>query len=264
MPRFAANLSMMFTERPFLDRFQAAKAAGFDAVECWFPTEYGRREIADRLTDLNLPMVVINTAYGAGEEWGLAALPGREGAFRESIDEALEHAAALGNCSVHVMAGLAGQVSRDAALDTYKANLEHAVRRAEGSGIQLLIEPLNRHDRPGYLLSSVGQAAEIIESTGLHDLKIMFDCYHVEMEDGDLLARMRGIWPKIGHIQIAGVPTRGAPTDGRVDYAALFEEIDRLGWAGWVGAEYRPTGITEESLGWLPARRPGSDRQRIL
>lgn len=259
MPRFSANLSMMFNERPFFARFQAAKTAGFDAVECWFPSDHGRHEISSRLDDLGLTMVVINTAHGVGEEWGLAALPGREQAFRASVDEALEHAAALGHCAVHVMAGLAGHVGLEVALGTYKANLEHAARRAEGSGIQLLVEPLNRHDRPGYLLSSVSQAAELIDSTGLHDFKIMFDCYHVEMEEGDLLGRMRLAWPKIGHIQIAGIPTRAAPSEGRVDYSPVFDEIDRLGWTGWVGAEYRPNGVTEASLDWLPRRPPSEN-----
>jgi hydroxypyruvate isomerase len=254
MPRFAANLSMMFTEYPFLDRFERAKTAGFDAVECWFPSEHGKHEITSRLDGLGLEMAVINTAHGSPTEWGLAALPGREAVFRASIDEALDHAAAFGNCAIHVMAGLAGDVPREAALRTYKANLEHAARRAEGTETRLLIEPLNHHDRPGYLLSSTVQAADIIDDTGLHELKIMFDCYHVEMEQGDLLGQMRRVWPKIGHIQFAGVPGRGAPTEGRVDYVGVFGEIDRLGWAGWVGAEYRPAGATDASLGWLPAR----------
>ena len=256
MIRFSANLSIMFTEHPFLDRFEAAKAAGFDAVECWFPSEHGKHEIASRLDDLGLEMVVINTAHGSADEWGLAALPGREAMFRVSVDEALDHAAAFGNCAVHVMAGLAGSIPREAALRSYRSNLEHAARQAERSGVQLLIEPLNRHDRPGYLLSSAAQAAEIIDSTGLHDLKIMFDCYHAEMEQGDLLGQLRRAWRKIGHIQFAGVPGRGAPTEGGLDYLAVFEEIDRLGWAGWVGAEYRPAGATHASLGWLPARPP--------
>ena len=259
MPRFSANLSIMFTEHDFLDRFQAAKSAGFNAVECWFPARHQRVDVASRLSDLDLAMVVINTAHGEEGEWGLAALPGREKAFRASLDAALEHAAAFGHCSIHVMAGLAGDVLRQAALDTYTANLEHAVRRAEKTGIQLLIEPLNHHDRPGYLLSSVEQAAALIEGAGLHSLKIMFDCYHVEMEDGGLLDRMWSVWPKIGHIQFAGVPFRGAPTEGRVDYAMVFDEIDRLGWTGWTGAEYRPDGLTTDSLGWLRASRPLQD-----
>ncbi len=251
MPRFAVNVSIMFNEHPFLERFETAKAAGFDAVECWFPAEHGKREIARRLADHGLEMVVINTAHGSADEWGLAAIPGREQAFRKSIDEALEHAAAFGNCAIHVMAGLAGTVPREAALRTYMMNLEHALRRAEGTGIQLLIEPLNSHNRPGYLLHSADQAAYIIEQAGFENLRMMFDCYHVEMEDGAVLDVMRRVWPKIGHIQFAGVPARGVPTEGRVDFRAVFQEIDRLGWKGWVGAEYLPAGPTAESFEWL-------------
>jgi 2-dehydrotetronate isomerase len=258
MPRFSACIATMFGEYDFLGRFGAARAAGFDAVECWFPYQHSRREIQARLADLDLVMVVINTARGTGEEYGLAALPGREETFRASVDEALEYAAAFGNAAVHVMAGFVSHLPRDVALNTYKSNLEQAVRRAEGTGIQLLIEPLNGIHRPGYLLSSVEQAAEIIESTGLHDLKIMFDCWHVEMEEGDLINRMHHVWPKIGHIQFAGVPDRGPPPEGRVDYVAVFDEIDRLGWTGWVGAEYRPHGATHESLDWF---RPYRARQ---
>ena len=251
MPRFAANISTLFCEQDFLDRFGAAKAAGFDAVECWFPHEYPRHEIEARLRDLQLTMVGINSDHGDGAEWGLAALPGREADFLASIDIALECAAACGNSAVHVMAGVVRDGARETALDTYLHNLERAVRRAEGTGIQLLIEPLSSHSRPGYLLSSVEHAAQIIERTGLHTLKIMFDCFHVEMEEGDLLDRMRRHWSKIGHIQFAGVPDRGPPTEGRVDYEAVFGEIDRLGWHGWVGAEYMPQGTTSESLAWF-------------
>ena len=161
----------------------------------------------------------------------------------------------FGDCSVHVMAGLAGDVPREMALQTYVANLGYAARQAENTRIRLLIEPLNHFDRPGYLLSSPGQAAGIIDGTGLHDLRIMFDCYHVEREEGDLVRHMREVWPKIGHIQFAGVPARGVPTEGCVDYAAVFAEIDRLGWTGWVGAEYRVAETTPASLAWLEAYR---------
>ena len=253
MPKFSANISMLFTEHPFLDRFAAAKAAGFAAVECWFPYSYSKQEIATRLADLDLIMVGINTEHGADGKWGIAVLPGREQEFEASLGRALEHAAAYNHCAVHVMAGLAGHLPQEEALATYHRNLEHAVRVSEGSGIQLLIEPLNRSDRPGYLLHSADQAAELIERWALHSLRIMFDCYHVARQEGGLLEPMRRVWPKIGHIQIAGVPTRGSPSEGTVDYAAVFDEIDRLGWAGWVGAEYIPPGATHDSLAWMRA-----------
>ncbi len=261
MPRFSANLSTLFTELPFLDRFAAAKDAGFDAVECWFPYPYPTAEISSRLDDLGLTMVGINSASGAAGEWGLAALPGHEAEFRASLDDALHHAAAYGDCSIHVMAGLAGHLDAGAALATYLANLEYAVRRNENSAIKLMIEPLNRHDRPGYLLGSVDQAAGLIEGHGLGALKIMFDCYHVARQDGDVLARLRRFFPLIGHIQIAGIPTRGAPDEGELDYRPIYAAIDELSWKGWVGAEYIPLGATSESLRWLEAHRNGAAGQ---
>jgi len=251
MPRFSANLSILFGDLPFLDRFQAAREAGFSAVECWFPHEHGVNDIAQRLGDLDLKMVGINSAHGDAADWGLAALPGRESEFKTSIEQALQSATRFDNCAVHVMAGLAGSVRREDAWQTYLKNLECAVRIAEGSGVQLLIEPLNSRDRPGYLLHSVEQAAQIIERTGLSSLRIMFDCYHVQVEEGDLISRMRRHWSKIGHLQIACPPSRSEPGTGELDYDFIFAEIDSLGWSGWVGAEYIPSGKTIDSLSWF-------------
>jgi len=251
MPRFTANVSILFSEHAFLDRFAAARDAGFTAVECWFPDEHGPQEIRQRLDDYGLTMVGINTSRGTDDEFGLAAVPGREAAFRTAMDRALDHAALFGNCAIHVMAGTVGAAGQDAAMHIFRDNLTTALRLAEGTGIQLLIEPLNSHDRPGYALSTVAQAAEIIDSAGLHALRIMFDCYHVAMEGGDVIAQMHAVWPKIGHIQFAGVPARGVPSEGRVDYTTVFAEIDRLGWPGWVGAEYRADVSTPENLAWL-------------
>lgn len=253
MPRFSANLSILFTELPFMERFGAAKKAGFDAVECWFPYEHGVKNVDCLLRDLDLQMVGINSVPGEANEWGLAALPGRQADFLRSIDQALEAAQCFGNCAVHVMGGLAGNIPRASAWETYLGNLEFAVRRAEGTGVQLLIEPLNSRDRPGYILNSVDQAAEVIERTGLSSLRMMFDCYHVQVQDGDLVARLRRHWDKVGHIQIASTPDRSEPGSGEIDYAFVFSEIDRLGWSGWVGAEYKPSGTTQQSLAWLNA-----------
>lgn len=251
MPRFSANVSILFTELPFMERFAAARKAGFDAVECWFPYAHGVDKIAGLLRDLELEMVGINSAPGDAQEWGLAALPGREDDFMSSVDQALDAAQHLGNCAVHVMAGLAGAVPRVKAWQTYLGNLERAVHRADGSGVQLLIEPLNSRDRPGYLLNSVDRAAEVIERAGLSSLKMMFDCYHVQVEEGDLVTRLRCHWDKIGHIQIATTPDRTEPGTGEIDYSFVFAEIDRLGWKGWVGAEYKPSRTTHETLGWF-------------
>jgi 2-dehydrotetronate isomerase len=244
-------LSILFQELPFMQRFGAARAARFDAVECWFPYPHAAADVAALLRDHGLTMVGINTAHGGIADWGLAALPGREREFLATVDQALEYAAALGHCAVHVMGGLAGAVPKADAWRTYIGNLEAAVRRAEGTGIQLLIEPLNGRDRPGYILSSVERAAELIDRTGLGALKIMFDCYHVQVEEGDLVARLRRHWDKVGHIQFASPPARTEPGTGEIDYRFVFDEIDRLGWAGWVGAEYRPSTTTHASLGWF-------------
>jgi hydroxypyruvate isomerase len=251
MPRFSANISILFTELPFMERFAAAREAGFEAVECWFPYEHGVGEVARVLRDLRLRMVGINTAPGAPREWGLAALPGRERDFLDTLDEALDAARGFGGCAVHVMGGLAGAIPHAQAWQTYLANLERAVRRAEGTGVQLLIEPLNSLDRPGYILSSVDRAAEVIERAGLESLRMMFDCYHVQVEDGDLVRRLRRHWAKIGHIQFGDTPDRSEPGRGEIRYDYVFDEIDRLGWTGWVGAEYRPSRSTLESLAWM-------------
>jgi hydroxypyruvate isomerase len=227
------------------------RAAGFDAVECWFPYAHPALEIAGWLRNEGLCMVGINSAHGGLADWGLAALPGREAEFMASVEQALAYADALGRCAVHVMGGLAGGVPRALAWDTYARNLEVAVRRAHGSGIQLLIEPLNGRDRPGYVLHSVEQAAALIDRAGLQTLKIMFDCYHVQVEEGDLVARLRRHWHKIGHIQFASPPARSEPGTGEIDYVYVFAEIDRLGWEGWVGAEYKPSSTTTDSLSWF-------------
>jgi hydroxypyruvate isomerase len=251
MPRFSANVSILFTELPFMERFSAAKEAGFNAVECWFPYEHGVSDIARTLRECQLEMVSINTAPGAATEWGLAAVPGREADFLESLDQALDAAGVLGNCAVHVMGGLVGAIPRFEAWRTYISNLEKAVRRAEAAGVQLLIEPLNSRDRPGYVLSSIDRAAEIVERRGLSSLKIMFDCYHVQVEEGNLATRLRRHWDKIGHIQIACAPDRSEPGKGEIDFTYLFTQIDHLGWSGWIGAEYKPSSSTGASFGWL-------------
>lgn len=252
MPRFSANISILFNELPFLDRFAAAKAAGFDAVECWFPGEHPRAEITSRLDALGLTMVGINTTAGSAGEWGLAAVPGREAAFRDSLLLALDQAASFKCRAIHVMAGLATPATYDSAWRTYVENLTYAVQQARGTGVQLLVEPLNHHDRPGYALSTVQQAAALV-GDGLDDLRIMFDCYHVARAGGPVLTQMQEVWPLIGHIQIAGVPDRGSPAEGTVDYREIFAEIDRLGWPGWVGAEYQAAGPSADSLGWMRA-----------
>lgn len=256
MLKFSANLSILFTELPFAARFAAAKAAGFNAVECWFPYEHEDAASVKRLLDDNgLHMVGINTPWGSGSQWGLAALPGSEAAFEASVQQTLDYANAIGCPAVHVMAGLAGHVPAAEARRAYRASLATAVRLAEGRGITLLIEPLNGRDRPGYFLRSVDQAAEVIDRAGLGSVRIMFDCYHTQVEEGDVISRLRRHFHLLGHVQIAGVPARGEPDRGELNYAEILRELGRLGWTGHVGAEYKPTGPSNDSFAWLTALR---------
>jgi hydroxypyruvate isomerase len=257
MPRFSANLSFLFNELPFLDRFAAAAQAGFDAVEFGFAYEYAPREIAGRLESNGLAQVLINAPPGdltAGDR-GLAALPGREHEFAASLVTALRLADALRCPRVHVMAGIvaadadAGQRARQRS--TFVRNLSFAAREAEEQGIELTIEPINPRDIPGYFLNTQTEAHAIRNEVGAANLKVQMDLYHAQIVEGDLSEKLRRWLPHIGHIQIAGVPGRHEPDVGEVDYAYLFRLLDELGYQGWVGCEYRPLNGTVAGLGWM-------------
>jgi hydroxypyruvate isomerase len=250
--RFSANLGFLWADRPLPDAIRAAAAAGFDAVECHWPYAVPAAEVAAALTETGLPMLGLNTRRGDTDkgENGLAALPGREAEARAAIDEALAYAAAVGARNVHVMAGFAEGPEAEAA---FLANLGHACRAAAPRGIGILIEPLNRYDAPGYFLETTDQAEALIDRLGAPNLKLMFDCYHVQATEGDLTRRLARLLPKIGHIQFASVPDRRPPDRGEVNFAHVFAEIARLGWDIPLGAEYRPQGPTEATLGWLAA-----------
>ncbi len=258
MPNFAANLSMMFQELPFLDRFEAAAEAGFKAVEFLFPYEYPAEDIRRRLDRFGLRQVLFNLSPG---DWskgdrGLAALPGREGDFCAAAAQALNYARALGCAQVHAMAGiLPPDADRRACEATYVANLGAAAIAFRQDGIRLLIEPLNSRDMPGYFLTTAEQARTIIERVGGDNLFLQMDLYHAQIMGGDLAERTRGHWKLIRHFQIAGVPGRHEPDIGEINYPYLFDLIDSLGYDGWIGCEYRPRGKTLEGLGW--ARRYG-------
>lgn len=254
MIKFSANLGFLFTELDLPDAIRAAKSAGFYAVECHWPYDVPPAQIKKALSETGLPMLGLNTRRGdvANGENGLAAIPGREEDARASIDEAIEFAVGIGATSVHVMAGFApSQAGRAVFID----NLTYACTRAAEHHLTILIEPLNRHDAPGYFLSTTDQAAQIIHEIGASNLKLMFDCYHVARTEGDLITRLGALWPLIGHIQFASVPDRGPPGRGEIDYAAVFAEIERLGWVAPLGAEYKPVGMTEQSLDWLSRYR---------
>jgi 2-dehydrotetronate isomerase len=254
MPRFAANLSMMFQEVPFLERFAAAAAAGFRGVEFLFPYAHPAQVVAAALRAAKLECVLFNLPPGnwdAGER-GLASLPGREAEFRAGIATALDYARALGTPRLHVMAGLlpAG-ADRAARRRTYVENLRHASAELARAGIVALIEPINTRDIPGYFLNTQAEAHAIREETGAANLRVQMDLYHAQIVEGDLAMKMRRWLPHVGHVQIAGVPERHEPDRGEVNYEYLLRLLDELGYEGWVGCEYRPAARTEDGLGWL-------------
>jgi len=260
MPRFAANLSMMYAEHAFLDRFAAAATDGFEAVEYLFPYEWPASRLAAALADHRLQQVLFNAAQGdfASGERGIAALPGREAEFRSAIERGLDYAAALSCPRVHVMAGLLpSAASRASMRAVYVANLAWAAQRAGAAGIDVLIEPINTRDIPGYLLNRQDEAHAIVAEVGAPNLKVQMDLYHCQIVEGDVAMKLRRYLPtgRVGHLQIAGVPERHEPNLGEMNYEYLFDVVDELGFAGWIGCEYRPTKETSAGLGWLRSRR---------
>lgn len=241
MPKFSANLGFLWTDLSLPDAIRAARAHGFDAVECHWPFETPAAEVKAALDQTGLPMLGLNTHP-------LCAVTEQETEARASINEALDYAQAIGARCVHAMAGIAlGFEARS----TFVSNLAYACDIAQARGITILIEPLNRYDAPGYFLSNTDQAEGIIKEVGFDNLKLMFDCYHVQIMGGDLVRRLERLLPIIGHIQFADVPDRGAPGTGELNYDFIFKRIDALGWTTPLGAEYKPGGSTEASLGWM-------------
>ena len=270
MPRFAANLSLMYPELPFLERFQAAAKDGFRAVEFLFPYGNGTQELAARLQGNGLRQVLFNGPPGSvaqalrGEfqdplARGSAGLPGREQDFRAGVMLALEYAAALECPRIHLMAGLIPPGgARETLLPTYVANLHWAAGQAAQVGVEVLIEPINTRDNPGYLLNRQDEAHAIVDEVGAANLKVQMDLYHCQIVEGDVAMKLRQYLPtgKVGHLQIAGVPARHEPDIGELHYPYLFSVIDELGYPGWLGCEYRPKqggkpGGTSKGLGWL-------------
>lgn len=269
MPRFAANLSMLYNEHAFLDRFAAAAADGFTAVEYLFPYAVAADTLAQRLADHGLQQVLFNAPPGdwdAGER-GLACLPGRQAEFRAGIERALDYAHTLDCPRIHVMAGLVppgadrGELQR-----TYEDNLAWAAQQAAAAGRTLLIEPINPRDIPGFFLNRQDEAHRIVQAIGSEHLKVQMDLYHCQIVEGDVAMKLRQYLPtgRVGHLQIAGVPQRHEPDLGELHHPYLFEVIDEVsatcGWDGWVGCEYRPArgtapDATSQGLGWLRAWR---------
>jgi hydroxypyruvate isomerase len=256
MLRFSANLGFLWNDRALPDAIGAAAAAGFDAVECHWPYEIPAEQVREALAGTGLAMLGLNTVRGdvsAGEN-GLAAMPGREADARSAIDQALEYADAIDAGNIHVMAGIAIGEEAEA---TYVENLRYASERAASAGRTILIEPLNERDAPGYFLRTSDQAVGIIDHVGAPNLKLMFDCYHVQIMEGDITRRLEGLMPHIGHIQIAAVPDRKEPDHGELDYRYILDLLQRLGYDHPIGAEYRPAASVEAGLGWLERARSG-------
>ena len=253
MPNFAANLSMMFTEVPFLDRFKAAADAGFRAVEFLFPYQYAASEIAARLQENSLTQALFYLPPGDWEkgERGQGILPGREQAFADSLQLAISYAKALKCEQVHVMAGIAPHgVARETLNDIFISNLRHAAARLAQENIRALIEPINFYDIPGYFLNTQAQAREIIDKVGSDNLFLQQDLYHCQVMEGNLAQKIKDYRDIACHYQIAGTPGRHEPDVGEINYPFLFDLIDELGYAGYVGCEYRPKGETRARLGW--------------
>ena len=254
MPRFAANLSMMFNEVPFLDRFALAAKAGFKGVEFLFPYEHPAAEIAARLKDNGLQQVLFNAPAGdfAKGERGMAAIPGKQAAFRDSIKLALEYATTLACPRLHIMAGLKPEgVAHDTLTAVYGASLAYAAEECTKVGVKPIIEPINHRDIPGFFLNTTDQAAAIIAAVGPEKLGMQFDLYHCQITEGDVVKRVEKHLPLIAHMQVADTPGRHEPGTGEVNWPFVFKTIDALGFRGWIGCEYRPAGETLAGLSWF-------------
>jgi hydroxypyruvate isomerase len=252
MPKFSANLGFLWTDRALPERIKAAAKAGFQAIELHWPYDTPASEVRDLCAELNLVLLGVNTSKGdaAKGEFGLGALPGREIEFQQAVDQAIAWSAAAGACAIHAMAGIVPGGSHAAASATFVKNLKTAADKAAGHGLTLLLEPINQRDAPGYFYSTQAQAGAILDQVDKPNARIMFDAYHVAVAEGDVLTRLAHYFPRIGHVQIAAVPSRAEPDEGELRYEAIFEKLDELGYDGWVGCEYKPRADTDDGLAW--------------
>lgn len=254
MPKFAANLSMLFTEVPFMERFKKAHQAGFKAVEFLFPYDFEPEALQTELQQYGLEQALFNLPpgdWGAGER-GFAAIPGREQEFKNSVETALLYAKALGCKKLHAMSGIVDpRFSRQQHVDTFVANIRFAADLLADHGIQVMIEPLNVRDVPGYFIAHQREAVELIRLVDRPNVKLQLDLYHAQIMDGDLTNLIKELAPFTGHVQIASVPDRHEPSEGEIGYPHLFEVLDASGYSGWVGCEYHPREETEAGLGWV-------------
>ena len=253
MPKFAANLTMLFTEVPFLDRFERAAKAGFDAVEFLFPYAWPAEEISQRLKTHRLKLVLHNLPAGdwdAGER-GIACHPDRVAEFREGVAQALVYARALDVEQLNCLAGkVPAGVPDERLRQTFVENLRFAAAELKKAGLRLLIEPVNTFDIPGFYLNRTAQAVSILDEVGADNAFLQYDIYHAQRMEGELAATLQKHLPRIGHVQLADNPGRNEPGSGEINYAFLFAHLDRIGYGGWIGCEYKPAAATEAGLGW--------------
>lgn len=258
MPRLAANLTMLFNEVPFLDRFEAAAKAGFTAVEFLFPYEYRPADLRARLDGNGLKLVLHNLPagdWGKGER-GIGCHPDRVDGFRAGVDRAIEYATALGAPQVNCLAGIApAGVPAEKLRATFVENLRYAAAQLEAAGIKLLIEPINTFDIPGFYLNRTAQALNLVAEAGSDNLYLQYDIYHAQRMEGELAATIKANLAKIAHLQLADNPGRNEPGTGEINYCFLFGWLDAIGYDGWIGCEYRPKTTTEAGLGWRAAHR---------
>ncbi len=256
MPKFAANLSFLYLDLPFLDRFPAAARDGFGAVEYVSPYEHPPETVAARLADTGLAQALFNLPAGdwAGGERGIGCLPDRVGEFREGVETALHYAQALDCDKVNCLAGIApAGVERARLEETLVENLRYAAPRFADAGVKLLVEPINQRDMPGFLVSTTHHALELFEAAGVGNLYLQYDVYHMQIMQGDLVPTFERLKDRIAHVQIADTPGRNEPGTGEINYGFVLKALDRLGYDGWVGCEYKPLAGTSEGLGWMRA-----------
>ncbi|MFT3720784.1 hydroxypyruvate isomerase [Pseudorhodoferax sp.] len=258
MPKFAANLTMLFNEVPFLDRFALAARTGFEAVEFMFPYEHPAADIRSRMQEHGLRLVLHNLPAGdwnAGER-GIACIPGREREFRAGVDRAIAYAHALDVPQLNCLVGKTPQDADPAAVHrTLVDNLRHAAGALQAAGLKLLVEPVNTFDIPGFHLSRSAQTLAVLDEVGAANAFLQYDIYHMQRMEGELAATLERHLPRIAHVQLADNPGRHEPGSGEIHYPFLFAHLDRIGYGGWIGCEYKPAGRTEDGLGWMGAHR---------
>ncbi|QID16829.1 hydroxypyruvate isomerase [Nitrogeniibacter mangrovi] len=255
MPRFAANISLLFTEHAFAERFDAAARAGFAAVECQFPYDWPLAQLVEARERAGVPLVLHNLPAGdwGGGERGIACHPDRVGEFQDGVGRALEYACALDCPQLNCLAGIApAGVDPARVRETFVTNLRFAATALAGAGMRLLVEPINSFDVPGFYLNRSAQAFDILDAVGAANLFVQFDLYHAQRMEGELAGTLSRHLSRIGHIQLADNPGRHEPGTGEIRFPFLFDHLDALGYAGWVGCEYVPAGRTEDGLGWRP------------